>query len=167
MMIRRAEPLGEVSTWFLCFDRRSTTWWVRLIPGRYKHVRAFGFVPLMDLWLFFDVTLAGQWLIVARDGSPECEAMIERWWQGCDVLKVKRGRGAVGASRLGLWCVPAVAGLVGVRSGALRPDGLWRECIGQGAENLRREPLDAEIRPPARADASRPPARTDEGAGSR
>lgn len=156
-MLRRPEPLGEVSTWFVCFDTTTPTWWVRLIPGRYKHVRAFGFVPLMGLWIFFDVALAGHSLFVARDGTPQCEAMIERWWNGCDVLKVKRSRGPAGLSRIGLWCVPAVAGLIGVRSGALRPDGLWRECVRQGAEILAPQdaPADAEIRPDRPA-AARP-----------
>lgn len=134
-MLRPAEPIGEVSTWFLCFDRSSPTWWVRLIPGRYKHVRAFGFVPLMGVWVFFDVTLAGQWFVLARDGTDEFEAMVERWWRGADVMKIKRQRGPIGVARFGLWCVPAIAGLIGVR-GALRPDGLWRECIRQGGEPL-------------------------------
>jgi len=34
--------------------------------------------------------------------------------------------------RLGFWCVPAMAHLVGCRTQALRPDGLYRAMLRQG-----------------------------------
>lgn len=123
-----AEPIR----WTLCFDTTATHWLARAIPGRFKHVRAFGFVPVQDLWIFYDTTLAGTTLRAARANSAAADRLLSAWTANSDLLSIK----PLGPRRRfppGFWCVTAVKHLIGLNTSALRPDALWRDCIRHGA----------------------------------
>lgn len=121
--------------WHLCFVGSADNWWVnRLIPGRFKHVRAFGFAPADCIWIFYDVTLAGTVLQVARDKTELADRLIAAWTSDATVLVIEPRRASFAPA--GWWCVPAMKHLVGVASGALLPDGLWRDCLRQGGRVL-------------------------------
>lgn len=125
---------GTPSRWILAFARRSSSRWVNLVPGRYKHVMAMGYVAEMDSWIFFDVRLGHTDLYTARgDGARQ---LMAHYAEGADLLGMPARRGRSAALRCGFWCVPSIKHLVGVRGGALRPDALWRDCLRQGAEIL-------------------------------
>lgn len=145
------EPLH----WSLCFSRRTDSAWVnRLVWGEFKHVRAFGYVPLEGVWVFVDVTLRGTFIKAARDGTQMADALISRWIEDCAVVRI-----AARPARVSLpawFCTAAMKQLVRIDSGALRPDALWRDCLRQGGkvldENQRARPA-ASAGDPARSAA--------------
>ncbi len=134
--------ISRPESWVLAFARTSTTWWVPwLVPGRYKHVRAYGYVPFLHVWLFFDTHFSGIDVIVAADGAA-ARAQIAVWIDGCDLVRMPWR--AAGKSSLTLamsgWCVPAVKRLIGLRGCALRPDALYEHCLRNGGIRHERRP---------------------------
>jgi len=125
---------GQPVRWVLCFQRTTESRWIRwLACGRYKHVCAFGYIAEVDHWVFLDWRISVVDVIVAR--GTGADQMIAYYTRDADMLGMtpqKRGLGL----RLGFYCVPAVKHLLGIRSSALRPSRLWRDCIRQGAEIL-------------------------------
>lgn len=121
--------------WTLCFDETGGHWLSRWIPGRFKHVRAFGFVPVQDIWIFYDVTLKGTVLRAARFNTAAAGRLLSAWSANSQLVSIE----PVAQSRrfpCGFWCVTAIKHLIGLRSGALRPDALWRDCLEHGAVTL-------------------------------
>lgn len=127
---------SQPSHWFVCFSPVTATWWVPfLAAGKYRHVRAFGTIPRSKIWLFVDVNAGGLTLRAAPDG-PAAEAAISAWIAGCDVLHIAR-RDAPGLPRWPVFsCVTTIRHLIGLRSGALRPDRLFRDMLAAGAKKL-------------------------------
>lgn len=120
--------------WIVVFDpvaqNRVCRW---LSPGRFKHVRAYGYVPFLHVWLFVDANLAGLELYVAADGDP-ARAMAAEWTRGCTRVLMPRREHANRSLRVAAsgWCVPTVARLIGLRSSALRVDRLLADCLRNG-----------------------------------
>lgn len=120
--------------WIVVFDpvaqNRVCRW---LSPGRFKHVRAYGYVPFLHVWLFVDANLAGLELYVAAGGEP-ARAMAAEWTRGCTCVLMPRrphaNRSLVTAASG--WCVPTVKRLIGLRSSALRCDALLADCLRNG-----------------------------------
>lgn len=109
--------------------------WLNLVPGRYKHVRLYGYVPFLHVWLFVDPYLAGIEIHVAAHGAPADE-LADAWTRGCDIVVMPRREHmnrSVAAAGFG-WCVPVVKRLIGLNSGALRPDSLFADCIANGGK---------------------------------
>jgi hypothetical protein len=125
---------GQPARWVLAFRRTTESRLVRwLACGRFKHVSAFGYVAEVDHWVFLDWRLAALDVIVAR--GTAAEHYLNHYTRDADLLGMQprqTGRGF----RFGFWCVPAIRHLIGIKGSALRPDGLWRDCIRQGAEIL-------------------------------
>lgn len=123
---------GEPTHWQLCFSRKSVTAaWLPI--GTYKHVRAFGCVAEISTWIFFDPAFSRTTIRVARGDAAR--TLIGEFAHQADVLRIK-ARDRAGAPPIFGWCAPAVAHLLGLPSGALRPDTLFRDCLRQGGELL-------------------------------
>lgn len=117
--------------WTLVFGTKSTRPWLdRLIVGKYKHVRAFAYVPGLHVWVFYDVHVGGTDIIVAADGEP-AQRLIGGWMQDADLIRMPRMKHGTFPPTLG-FCVPAIKRLIGLRSGALRPSALYRDCLANG-----------------------------------
>lgn len=132
-MISVLRPI-EPDRWTVVFHVKRASWWVELLAfGRFKHVSAFAYVPLMRAWLVYDVQQAGTSLTVI----PDCDSaitLLDKLYGDCVMLSVRRQEPCGNAFRLGFWCVPAIKHLLGVRCGALRPDALYRHLRRNGAE---------------------------------
>lgn len=120
--------------WLVCFRRTSPLPWVqRLVPGDFKHVQAFGAIPGSDLWVFFQPGLNSVEVRVVPDAAAAgfIAAMIE------DAVVVEVVAPVAAPPRPWwkpmLFCTGMVAGLVGCRSGALRPDRFLRDLLAEGA----------------------------------
>lgn len=134
-MIRAIEgPLiVQPRSWTLVFNREaSSRWFGALVPGRYKHVRAYAYVPFLHVWVFYDPDFRGTDIIVAADGEP-AKRLIASWTVKADLMMM-RVTDARARPRIGFWCVPMIKSLIGLRSSALRPDGLWADCLANGGE---------------------------------
>lgn len=129
-MSEKYEPLS----WLLVFEPRTTWPWLdRLVPGRFKHVCAFGWVEATKSWLHFDVELGRTRLLALPADAGELLVAAKLCVPGTGALRVPVNERARLVPVAG-WCVPAMRHLVGLRSGALLPIGLWRDCIASGAE---------------------------------
>jgi hypothetical protein len=118
--------------WYLIFGTR-TKWWLRLlVPGKFKHVFAVGFVAEAGVWVCYEVDLTGNRIGVAKPG-----AAFVKWlalaFTNTEVLRMPPGT-AQRRPWFTFWCVPAVASLLALDTGALWPDQLWRYCLANGAE---------------------------------
>jgi hypothetical protein len=121
--------------WILVFCRESKSRWIRLLAcGRYKHVRAYAFVPALRAWLFYDVTLSNTLVMALPDGS-EAEAYLCEFTRGADLVSMAP-RPWKGWRFSPFSCVSAVKQLIGLPSGALRPDALYRDCLAAGGVPL-------------------------------
>lgn len=119
--------------WTLVFSREATSrlrsW---LAFGRYKHVRAFAYVPFLHVWVFYDVHLSGTDIFIAADGEP-AQRLIAQWIVKADLVRMRRLPGDRKASLFFGFCVPAIKRLIGLRCVSLRPDALYRQCLKHGA----------------------------------
>ena len=127
----------EPGRWYLVFHvKRSTTWWVNLLGGRFKHVSAFGYVcGHGGLYVLHDANLSGiQVVTYTVKGMNE---MLMRWvGEGAVVVLLPEdGKLHMGLRcRLGLWCVSAAKHVTGVRSFALTGAGLYNHVLRHGGQ---------------------------------
>ena len=121
-------------TWTLVFCKKPGRWWVRLLAwGRFHHVKAVAYLPRLKAWLFYDVKFNGTRLLLAQEDAPGTKAFLQDYLDNTDTIMMPR----VPMPRritpqLGFWCTIAMKHLVGIRSRALRPDRLWKDCIAAG-----------------------------------
>jgi hypothetical protein len=122
--------------WILLFSKKRGRWWVRLLAwGHYHHVKAIAYLPAMRAWLFYDVKFNGTRLMLARDDAPGTRAFLHDYLDSCDPVAMPRlpvPRRV--APHAGFWCTLAMKHLVGIRTGALRPDRLWRDSVAAGGK---------------------------------
>lgn len=119
--------------WFVVFHRKSGRKWVKwLSRGRYEHVSAFAQVKKAGVWLFFEV-MAGRTEILAVP-DDQADALLGFYSERGLIVRMMAPIPADNRLKLkpGFWCVPAVAHLLGLRTCALRPDRLLRDCLANG-----------------------------------
>src|SRR5262245_64442017 len=87
----------------------------------------------MRAWRFYDVKFNGTRLMLAREDNPGTRAFLHDYLDGCDLVAMPRLPVPKRvAPHAGFWCTLAMKHLVGIRTGALRPDRLWRDSIAAG-----------------------------------
>lgn len=134
------------SSWLVCFHRGARTGWVRWIPGRFKHVSVIGYCSASRTWVGIDPAIDRMRIWVWRDKAKMDREMGE-WMADARVVLMPAAGGDV-SFRPGMWCVPVVAHLLGIRSGALRPDGLLRDCLRHGGRIVGEEAPDHVVQDP-------------------
>jgi hypothetical protein len=120
--------------WTLLFSKKRGRWWVRLLAwGRYHHVKAIAYLPALRAWLLYDVRFNATRLMLARDDDPASAALLRDYLKNCDLVAMPRLPVPKRvAPHAGFWCTLAMKHLIGIRTAALRPDRLWRDCIAAG-----------------------------------
>ena len=120
--------------WILLFSKKRGRWWVRLLAcGRYHHVKAIAYLPAMRAWLFYDVKFNDTRLILAPENDPGTRVFLRDYLDSCDLVAMPRlPIPKRVAPHAGFWCTLAMKHLVGIRTGALRPDRLWRDSVAAG-----------------------------------
>jgi|SRR5271166_588134 len=140
----------EPATWFLAFFETSSTPWLdRVLPGRFKHVSAFAYVPGACIWVWCDAHWKGLSIVfLPHQGFILQIAPLTR---NATIVKTeKRPLGAMPVStRFGFYCVPFVKQLIGLRSFALTPDQCYRFIIRTGGAEIANERAQATGRPDA------------------
>lgn len=130
MDILPTDGVGAPVRWFLVFHRRADLWWVNLIPGRFKHVRAFAYVAETDTWVFHDVGFGRIGVSLARGAGAN--ARMAEWCDGATLLSIAP-RITERLTFFPFCCTTVIANLIGLPTHALRPDGLYRACLRAGA----------------------------------
>ncbi|TXH12884.1 MAG: hypothetical protein E6R03_12155 [Hyphomicrobiaceae bacterium] len=105
-------------------------------PLAFQHCFAFFYDPSAERWMLYEVNRGGAGILALKGDE------FDRWltfmrWQGGRVLRIDtpppRNRPPF---QLGMWCVVAVRHMVGIRSRAIRPIGLWRDLLKAGASEV-------------------------------
>lgn len=124
----------EPTSWCVVFNVEAASTWMRFIPGRFKHVRAYAFIPKTKTWLFYDVHFSGTKLMAIPDG-PDSRAAI---WSfigppGCSyVVAVPRLPPRRRRFPWSNWCTPALRHLLNLPGRAVLPDHFYQDCIDNG-----------------------------------
>lgn len=119
--------------WIICFRRRSPFWFFNtFIPGRHKHVIAFGPLPGQGVWLFTELTLQRLDLAVVPDKEAD-DAMIDAMRDSV-VVHFETPEFTGWRWRPLCLCTTIIAQVIGVKSRALRPDRLLRDVLAQGGQ---------------------------------
>lgn len=123
---------NEPIRWILCFQRTTPYWWIDILNGKYKHVAAFGNVPGTRTWLFYDIRLDGTH--IASASGDDARVMMTAYARDADLVGMPVQENPRGGFRFGLYCVPAIASLLGLGCVAALPTGFYRWCIRHGGE---------------------------------
>lgn len=127
---------AEPESWILVFSRESRVWWVKLLArGRFNHVKAFGYVPATDSWLFVDLGIQ-RLAIVSLPNTAAADRYFFDFTRDTEMLRFRPIASERHRLHPGLWCVPAIKHLIGLRSGALLPSRLWEDCLAAGGEPI-------------------------------
>lgn len=124
----------QPASWCVVFNLEAATGWARFVPGRFKHVRAYAFIPKTRTWLFYDVSFGGTELMAIPDG-PDARAAI---WSyigppgrsvivSVPCLPQRRRR-----FPWSNWCTSALRHLLNLPGSSVRPSGFYRDCLAAG-----------------------------------
>lgn len=124
----------QPKVWSVVFNREAASGWARLVPGRFKHVRAYAFIPATRIWLFYDVHFGGVQLFAVPDG-PDAMAAIFSFIGPPGVSEIVSVRCLPRRRRLfpwSNWCTSALRHLLNLPGSALRPSSFYRDCLRNG-----------------------------------
>jgi len=164
----RIEPVAQPAEppprmWLVFFgEADGAWWWTRFLRPGFRHVCAAAWYPGQDRWVYFNPAGRGTVIEVASDTEfgPRFEHLVRT---SAAILRVRGAQNRNGHPAA-FFCVGAIKALLGVRSCALGPFGLYRHLLVRGAEIVARPEDDLGF------SVSRPPAaagRTDRGPGDR
>lgn len=128
------DPPPAAKTWIVIFHRDAARWIETICPGRFKHVSMAGFIPETKSWVVLSWGVAVMRVGIVRDEN--FEHWLPEWagsGGGCLLARSPDNDSGSWWPRFGL-CVPMVCHVLGIRSGALLPDTLWRLLLANGAE---------------------------------
>lgn len=124
----------EPGAWFAAFlPRERSCWWDWLSPRDFRHVHCFGFAAAAGVWLHYSVGRGRTELAALRPEAFDLYIIGLRN-EGARILRYEPAGRPGRRLRVGFWCTPAAAHLMGARSSALRPVGLYRDLLRQGAK---------------------------------
>ena len=127
-----ADP-HTIGAWYVAFynDERRY-WWSWMCRDGFRHVSAFAHDAEAGVWLVYDVTT--ERTHIRALSSPQMDAWVDALPANRRIVRFAPDVPArPPAVRVGFWCAPAVAHVVGVTSRALRPEALYRDLLAQGA----------------------------------
>lgn len=124
----------EPMVWNVVFNREAASGWARFVPGRYKHVRAYAFIPATRTWLFYDVSFSGTAIAAIPDGPDAIDAIYSFIGpEGVsDIVAMRRLPARRRRFPWSNWCTPALRHLLNLPGSALLPDSFHRECLANG-----------------------------------
>lgn len=130
-----ADMITPSPTWYVMFSgdtkRRNLIDWIS--PLDFLHVNTFCYDARAGRWLIYDVNRGGVALKAAT--SEEMDMWIGAMRSvGARILKVEWKERQRIPLQIGMWCVVAVRYAIGCKSLAIRPIGLYRDLLKQGAQ---------------------------------
>ena len=126
--------------WLVCFAGREVrTPWDRFLTCGFRHAFLLGFVPGPNVWLLHE-TLYDR-TNVAVVSSAIADRLLTTAVREGAVLEWRIGPPEPPRLmlRFGLWCVPAIKHVLGVRCVALTPKGLHDWLLRNGAKPVAAE----------------------------
>lgn len=125
---------SPVRRWIVCFGDSVPTFWSRMLRPGFRHCCAASYFADQKRWVYVDPCRSGTVVEVLR--PDEFAGRFQHLMANSShVLSIaaRRERKRTAA----VWyCVGALKGLLGLKSGALSPWGLYRDLIRAGAEKV-------------------------------
>lgn len=122
----------EARRWTVVFHREAENWFFAAIAcGRFKHVSAIAFIPELGIWTIYNVGFRRTRITHLAD-TDHAKTILGEIIRGNCTVTVEAGEGHLPLMRFGLFCTTAIKHLIGIRSSALRPDKLYRDCLRLG-----------------------------------
>jgi hypothetical protein len=129
------DPLPRL--WLIFFsDAGAGSWWRCLFRPGFRHVSAAAWFAGAERWVYYNPTWRGTVIDVATDAEfgPRFQQMVD---DSTAILRVRSGYDRGNAPAV-TYCVGAIKALLGIRSCALGPWGLYRHLLATGAEVVSR-----------------------------
>jgi hypothetical protein len=124
----------QPEVWNVVFNREAASGWAKWVPGRYKHVRAYAFIPATRMWLFYDVSFTGTEISAIPHG-PDSYAKIFEFIGpdgASDIVSVRRLPDRKRMFPWSNWCTAALRHLLQLPGRALSPTAFHRDCLANG-----------------------------------
>lgn len=123
---------GSPRLWLVFFSDCRSAWWARLCRPGFRHVSAAAFYADRQTWVYYDPAARGTWIEIYD--ADEFGGRLAALMGGATAVLRVQSRFERRATPV-LWhCVGAVKALLGVRSCALGPWGLYLHLRAIGAE---------------------------------
>ena len=131
VILTPTEPV-VAKRWTVVFHRKAENRFFSLIAlGHFKHVSAFAWLPELGIWTFYDVGFRRTRIVHLADGVA-AHAYIARVVEGNALVTLDVRDDGLPLMRWGMFCTTGVAHLLGLKSGTLRPDALYRLLVANG-----------------------------------
>lgn len=118
------------------FEGRPKRWHDFFTHKQFRHVFAMGFEPRLNCYVVYEPHTFGTTIEVIPADDQTISQLIFTISQCGHWLKVKAQPGQFFFGQPWLSCVTAIKHLVGLRSCALRPKGLYRDLVRAGAQKV-------------------------------
>lgn len=119
---------------WLCFfgDTVGGAWWAHFLRPGFRHIAAASYFADQERWVVFDPSRRRTVIHVLTEDQigPVLGQMLER---SSAVLRVASSAERMNAPALAC-CTGSIKALLGIRSWALTPFGLYRDLLARGAE---------------------------------
>lgn len=129
---------GKINTarlWLVLFcEPRDPAWWARIFRPGFRHVYAVSWYADQERWVEFNPSRYGT-VIRIWNNEQFPGVLAQMLEETTVVLRVASRRDRMHTAPFA-YCVAAMKALLGVRSWALTPHGLYRDLIARGAETV-------------------------------
>lgn len=127
----------EPKVWFICFGgmKQLSPWDWFLRPG-YRHAFMLGYVPAAGIWIRYEVLFHRTEISLISSQVADLLLTAAQGEGGVLTWRVGEAKAPSWGLRFGLWCVPAIKHVLGVRCVALTPRGLHQWLLRNGAQPL-------------------------------
>ena len=126
--------IGTAPRWYVMFSgeqkHKHLIDWIS--PKAFLHCCAFFYDPRGERWIVYDVNRGGVALVALTTDEFDVWMTYMRR-QGARVLMIDWKQTHRLPLQIGMWCVVAVRYAIGSKSLAIRPIGLWRDLLREGA----------------------------------
>lgn len=107
-------------------------WWARFFRPGFKHVSAASWFDLEQRWVYFNPARPGTTILVIR--SEEFGPLLAQLQASSRAILRVRSEQNRFRTPAAWFCVGALKALLGIRSRAFSPYGLYRDLVRRGAE---------------------------------
>lgn len=126
-----------ITRWYIGFtgdyEGRGRHWYDIFTKPGFRHVLALGYDPDLSAYVLYDPTHAGTTITILSADDRAVDLLILHVKETGCWLKVNPGGNRFLFGQWRFYCVPAIKHLVGLKSCALSPHGLYRDLVKAGA----------------------------------
>lgn len=126
-----------ITRWYVGFNGdyngREKRWWDIFTCNEFRHCMLLGYDPQLGVWLYYDPTMNGAAVEIFCQDDPSIDMIIQHFAVNGKWLKVKPQKHLFVTGLWRLYCVTAVKHILGIKSSALTPKGLYRDLVKAGA----------------------------------